>query len=351
MAALYELEHVTKVYDQAPALTDLTLTIEAEVTAIIGYSGAGKTTLLKLLAGLESPSSGTIWYRGTEITPKNAPTLRRDVTMLFQTPLFFNQTVEENVAYGLRRRGMKKAEAYDRGRQVLTTMGLHEVAKRRAMKLSGGEQQRVALARALVLEPKVLLLDEPTSDLDPTNTRLIIDIIQDFARKAPVIIATHDFRHVVELADRIAVLIDGELRQYDSPHHIFYEPPSVDVAHFVGVENIFSGSVIANTAGVATVQVGQQHLYVSSPITSGEVNVFIRPENVILSRQQLQSSARNNLHGHITAIVQIGPVFRITLDNGLSAFITRQSVEEMDLRVGTPIFSAFKATAAHLVLK
>ncbi len=351
MAALYELEHVTKVYDQTPALTDLTLSIEAEVTAIIGYSGAGKTTLLKLLAGLESPSSGTIRYQGTEITPKNASTLRRDVTMLFQTPLFFNQTVEENVAYGLLRRGMKKAEAYDRGRQALTTMGLQEVAKRRAMKLSGGEQQRVALARALVLEPRVLLLDEPTSDLDPTNTRLIVDIIQDFARKAPVIIATHDFRHVVELADRIAVLIDGELRQYDSPHHIFYEPPSVDVAHFVGVENIFSGSVIANTAGVATVQVGQQHFYVSSPITSGEVNVFIRPENVILSRQQLQSSARNNLYGHITAIVQIGPVFRITIDNGLSSFITRQSVEEMDLRVGTPIFSAFKATAAHLVMK
>jgi len=351
MAALYELEHVTKRYDQTPALMDLTLTIEADVTAIIGYSGAGKTTLLKLLAGLEMPSSGAIRYTGTEVTPKNVHTLRHDVTMLFQTPLFFNQTVEENVAYGLRRRGVKKAEAYQKGNQMLTSMGLHGFEKRKAMKLSGGEQQRVALARALVLEPKALLLDEPTSDLDPTNTRLIVDIIKDFATKTPVIIATHDFRHVIELADRIAVLIKGELRQYDSPHKIFYEPPSEDVAHFVGVENIFSGTVVSNTAGVATVDVGQQPIYVSSAITSGEVNVFIRPENVILSQQQLQSSARNNLHGQIVSIIQIGPVFRITLDNGLSAFITKQSLEEMDLRVGKPVFAAFKATAAHLVIK
>jgi tungstate transport system ATP-binding protein len=351
MSAIYKLENISKKYGKIMALTDLTLTVEQGITAIIGYSGAGKTTLLKILAGLEVPSSGTIRYKGTEVTSKNAYHLRQDVTMLFQEPLFFNQNVEENVAYGLRRRGVNKEEAHRRGQQVLLSLGLHGFEKRKAMKLSGGEQQRVALARALVLEPKVLLLDEPTSDLDPTNARVIINILKDFATKAPVIIATHDFRHVVELADRIAVLIKGELRQYDSPQKIFYEPPSEDVAHFVGVENIFSGTVVSNTAGVATIDVGQQPIYVSSAITSGEVNVFIRPENVILSQQQLQSSARNNLHGQIASITQIGPVFRITLDNGLSAFITKQSLEEMDLRVGKPVFAAFKATAAHLVIK
>jgi len=351
MAYLYELDHVTKQYEKTSALTDLTFTIEDTVTAIIGYSGAGKTTLLKLLAGLEMPSSGTLRYNGTTVTSKNVYDLRQDVTMLFQDPLFFSQNVEDNVAYGLRRRGVNKEEAYRRVKQVLMSLGLDGFEKRKSMSLSGGEQQRVALARALVLEPKVLLLDEPTSDLDPANTRLIINIIKDFSKKAPVIIATHDFRHVVELADRIAVLIQGELKQYASPHTIFYEPPSEEVASFVEVENIFQGTVVSNHEGVATVDIGQQKLYVSSDIVSGDVNVFIRPENVILSLSQLHSSARNNLQGQIVSVMQTGPVFRITLDNGLSAFITRQSLEELDLRVGKTIFAAFKATAAHVVVK
>jgi molybdopterin-binding protein len=271
--------------------------------------------------------------------------------MLFQDPIFFNQNVEDNVAYGLRRRGVNKEEAHRRGKQVLTSLGLGGFEKRKTANLSGGEQQRVALARALVLDPKALLLDEPTSDLDPTNTRVIINLIKEFSKKAPVIIATHDFKHVIELADRIAVLINGELRQFDSPHKIFYEPHSEEVAYFVGIENVFQGKVVSNEEGVAIVDIGQQKIQVRSSIDRGEVNVFIRPENVILSPQQLKSSARNNIRGQIISIIQVGPVFRITLDNGLSAFITKQSVEELDVCVGKQIFAAFKATAAHLVMK
>lgn len=351
MTHLYELEKVTKHYGKNKALADLTLKIEENLTAIIGYSGAGKTTLLKMLAGLEMPSCGIIRYKGTEVTSRNVHNLRREVTMLFQDPVFFNQSVEDNVAYGLRRRGVNKEEARKRGKQVLTSLGLEGFGKRNAGKLSGGEQQRVALARILVLEPKVVLLDEPTSDLDPTSTRLIINIIKEFSKKAPVIIATHDFRHVIELADRIAVLIDGELMQYDSPHKIFYEPHSEEVAQFVEVENIFQGKVVSNKDGVATVDIGQQTINVSSIIDRGEVNIYIRPENVILSLHQLKSSARNNIQGKIVSITQIGPVFRITLDNGLSAFITKQSLEELELFVGKKIFAAFKATAAHLSIK
>jgi molybdopterin-binding protein len=351
MGCLYELERVTKHYGANPALTDLTLTIEENITALIGYSGAGKTTLLKMLAGLETPSSGTIRYNGTEITSRNIHQLRREVTMLFQDPVFFNLSVEDNVAYGLRRRGVTKDEARERGKRMLASLGLRGFEKRPASKLSGGEQQRVALARALVLEPKVLLLDEPTSDLDPTNTRVIINLIKDFSDKAPVIVATHEFTHVVELADRIAVLMNGELRQYASPHKIFYEPHGEEVAHFVGIENIFQGEVVSNEEGVATVDIGQQTIHVRSNVSSGAVNIFIRPENVILSLHQLNSSARNNVQGTIVSITQIGPVFRITLDNGLNAFITKQSVEELDLYIGKKIFAAFKATAAHLSIK
>jgi tungstate transport system ATP-binding protein len=351
MACLYELINVTKHYGKTTALTNLTLTVEENITAIIGYSGSGKTTLLKILAGLEMPSSGSIRYNGLEVTSRNIHNLRQDVTMLFQDPIFFNLSVEDNVAYGLRRRGVSRNEARQKGTETLASLGLNGFEKRKAVTLSGGEQQRVALARALVLEPKVLLLDEPTSDLDPTNTRVIINLIKQFSTRAPVIIATHDFRHVIELADRIAVLIDGELRQYDSPQKIFYEPLGQEVAYFVGIENIFEGKVVSNENGVATVDIGHQNIHVSSIIDRGEVNVFIRPENVIVSSHQLESSARNNVQGTIVSITQVGPVFRITLDNGLSAFITKQSLEELELVVGKKVFAAFKATAAHLSTK
>jgi molybdopterin-binding protein len=351
MTYIYELERVTKKYGKKSALSELTLNIEDNITAIIGYSGAGKTTLLKLFAGLEMPTFGVMRFKGIEVTNRNVQNLRQEVTMLFQEPIFFNQSVEDNVAYGLRRRGVKKEDAWQRGKHVLSSLGLNGFEKRKAAKLSGGEQQRVALARALVLEPKVLLLDEPTSDLDPTNTRVIINLIKEFSKKAPVIIATHDFRHIIELADRIAVLIDGDIRQYDSPNKIFYEPRSEEVARFVGTENIFQGKVISNKGGVATVDIGQQEIHVCSNVASGDVKVFIRPENIILSTNQLKSSARNNIQGKIVTIIQIGSVFRITLENGVSAFITKQSLDELELCVGKKIFAAFKATAAHLIIK
>ncbi len=351
MEYIYELEKVTKNYRNNKSLSELTLNIEDNVTAIIGYSGAGKTTLLKILAGLDMPSGGIIRFKGTEITHRNSQNLRQKVTMLFQDPIFFNKSVEDNVAYGLRRRGMKKEEAYRKGKHILTSLGLKGFEKHQAAKLSGGEQQRVALARALVLEPKVLLLDEPTSDLDPANTLAVINLIKEFSKKAAVIIATHDFRYVMELADRIVVLINGELKQYDSPHNIFYKPFNEEVARFVGTENIFQGKVVAYDEGLATVDIGLCKIHVSSKINIGEVNVFVRPENIILSTHQLKSSARNNIQGQIITITQIGPVFRITFDNGLSAFITKQSLEQMNLHIGKKIFAAFKATAAHLVIK
>ena len=271
MSRIFELERVTKKYGGTLALSGLTLNIEDKITAIIGYSGAGKTTLLKVLAGLEMPTEGVMRFKKREVTSKNVNNLRQEVTMLFQHPIFFNQNVKDNVTYGLRRRGMSKEEAWRRGKQVLSSLGLEEVEKRKAMHLSGGEQQRVALARALVLEPKVLLLDEPTSDLDPTNTRIIINLIKDFSKTAPVIIATHDFRQVIEFADRLAVLINGEIKQYDSPNKIFYEPHSLEVASFVGTENILQGKVIANTGGVATIDIGEQEIHVCSDVPSGEV--------------------------------------------------------------------------------
>jgi tungstate transport system ATP-binding protein len=348
MSSIYELNEVTKTYGTSTALYDVTFNIKDRVTAIIGYSGAGKTTLLKLLAGLETPSSGTIRYQGTALTRQSIRNLRRKVTMLFQDPVFFNQSVRDNIGYGLRRRGISKTAANHQAHQLLKTLGLEGFEKRKASSLSGGEQQRVALARALVLEPQVLLLDEPTSNLDPTNMRIILNLIKEIAEKTYVIIATHDFRHVVELADRIAILINGELKQFDSPQKIFNEPRSKETARFVGIENILQGTVTANINGVACVDMGNFEIYVVSPIDSGAVNVFIRPESIILSTDQFKSSARNNIEGRIAEITQIGNIFRIVLENQLIAFITKQSLDELALREGKTVYASFKATAAYI---
>jgi molybdopterin-binding protein len=166
-----------------------------------------------------------------------------------------------------------------------------------------------------------------------------------------VIIATHDFRHIIELADQIAVIIQGELKQYDSPQRIFYKPPSVEVARFVGFENIFQGKVLSNINGVATIDIGQQQIQVSSSIKNGEVNIYVRPENVILSTNQIKSSARNNLMTQIKNIKQIGPIFKVDLDNGLSAFVTKQSLDDLELYAGKEVFAAFKATSVHMTAK
>jgi tungstate transport system ATP-binding protein len=348
MSSIYELQEVTKTYDTSTALYEVTFSITDPVTAIIGYSGAGKTTLLKLLAGLDTPSSGTIRYRGTVLTRQSISHLRQEATMLFQDPVFFNQSVGDNIAYGLRRRGVTKTEANHKTLRLLNTLGLEGFEKRKAASLSGGEQQRVALARALILEPRVLLLDEPTSNLDPSNMRVILNLIKRVAEKTHIIIATHDFRHVVELADRIAILINGELKQFDSPQKIFNEPRSKETARFVGIENILQGTVTANTNGVAHINMGNFEIYVVSPIDSGAVNVFIRPESIILSIDRFKSSARNNIEGRIAEITQIGNIFRIVLDNQLIAFITKQSIDELEIRVGKTVYASFKATAAYI---
>jgi tungstate transport system ATP-binding protein len=236
MPRVYELDNVSKQYGRIAALDGLTLEIEDGPLALLGYSGAGKTTVLKLLAGLESPSSGTIKFKDVEITPKNAASLRRSVTMLFQEPVLFNRSVLENVMYGLRIRGVNNDEAAERSSKILANLRLEGFERRKATKLSGGEQQRVSLARALVLQPEVLLLDEPTSNLDPANATVIVEAIREFAKKGLVIISTHNFYDARRLVKWAIYIEKGKVLGMGKINDLLDNPKEEKVRRFVNGE-------------------------------------------------------------------------------------------------------------------
>jgi tungstate transport system ATP-binding protein len=236
VSGIYNLNNVSKKYGKMVALEDLTLKIEDGPVALLGYSGAGKTTLLKLLAGLETPSAGTISFKDMDLTEKTVPNLRRIVSMIFQDPISFNRSVLENVTYGLKLRGMKGEEAAKRARETLTSLRLEGFENRKATKLSGGEQQRVALARALVLEPEVLLLDEPTSNLDPANAKVLREAIQEFTKKGLVIISTHNFLDVRRLAKWAIYIEKGKIVGTGTTSDLIDNPKDERIRRFVNGE-------------------------------------------------------------------------------------------------------------------
>ncbi len=233
MTGIYKLDDVSKTYGRIVALDGLTLEIEDGPVALLGYSGAGKTTLLKLLAGLEMPSSGTIKFKDVEISQKNLPSIRRGVTMLFQEAVLFNRSVLENVMYGLTVRGISRGEAIERSRKTLANLRLEGFEDRKATKLSGGEQQRVSLARALVLQPEVLLLDEPTSNLDPANAAVILEAICEFAKRGMVVISTHNFSQARRLTRWAVYLERGRIIEAGVTPDLFDNPKREETRRFI----------------------------------------------------------------------------------------------------------------------
>lgn len=209
---MIELKGVSKKFDGIVALKNIDLKLNSNgVYVIIGPSGAGKTTLLKILALLSKPTEGHIYYNDVEVDDKAISPLRRRFTMVFQNTVLFNTTVYENIAYGLKIRNLLKDEAIQRIRDVMERLGLNGLEKRHISKLSVGQQQRVSLARALVIEPDILILDEPTANLDPENTAVIEEEVLEFSKTKTVVMSTHNVRQTFRLADRVAFLYDGLL--------------------------------------------------------------------------------------------------------------------------------------------
>ena len=225
---------------------------------------------------------------------------------------------------------------------------------RNARTLSGGEVQRVAIARAIAIEPEVLLLDEPTANLDPLSAsrieELITSIIQHYA--TTIIMATHDLSQGQRLADRVGVLMDGELLQTGDSRDVFASPRNREVAEFVGVENIIDGTIVSSEDRVVTIDSKGRFIEAISDYATGEeVCACVRPEDITLALSQVSSSARNSFAGEITWVVSMGPLTRIEVDCGfpLVVLVTKRSAEEMGLARGKKIYATFKATGVHVI--
>ncbi len=338
---------------------------DGEVLAVIGPNGAGKSTLLLTLAGLLPHSSGQISFRGQPLASLNDLAYRRRIGLVMQEPLLLDDSVFNNIAAGLRFRRVPRPEITRRVEHWLTRLGVAHLRNRPARKLSGGEAQRVSLARAFVLDPELLLLDEPFSALDtPTRTRLLEDL-QALLKETRLTAAfiTHDLDEALLLGERVAVLIAGTLRQVGSPEQVFSTPTDGEVAAFVGVETILPGQIVAAEEGQVVVQAGSLRLEAVSDLPVGRNVLFcLRPEDVTLyppenpsaggqSPRLAASSARNRLQGKVHTLTPQGPLVRVVVDCGFSlmALITRTSAREMHLAEGLPVSASFKASVVHLI--
>ncbi len=233
MTTHIKMKGVTREYDGIKALHKIDLDVKkGEVLTIIGHNGSGKTTLLRLMALLDSPTQGEITYKGKKVDKTNATDYRKEVTMVFQKPVLFNTTVFENIAYGLRLRGKDEAYITKKFQNAVDSALLKGYGHRMARKLSGGEQQRVILARALALEPELLLLDEPTANLDPTSATIVEKIIEKLRGRTTVVVATHNIFQAKRISDRVGCLLNGKLIDVDKPKNIFTKPKNEDIRRF-----------------------------------------------------------------------------------------------------------------------
>ena len=330
---------------------------QGETLSLIGPNGAGKTTLLQTLCYLLKPFQGEISFKGEKINANHSAFVyRRKLAMVFQEPLLFDTTVFENVASGLKMRGMKKEEVRRIAMEQLDWFGISHLSYRSARKISGGEAQRTSLARAFALQPEVLLLDEPFASLDPPTRESLIEDLEGILRQTrkTTLFATHDRQEALRLSDRIAVMNNGRILQMGSPEEVMNHPVDEFVASFVGVETVLTGDVVKRDGGTFAVSVSGCEIEAVGEAQLGEsVTLCIRPENVILSPPSAKevTSARNVFPGKIEKITSLGLYQKVRLDCGfpLVAYVTNPSLENLSLREEKVVAASFKATAIHVV--
>jgi len=330
---------------------------EGEILSLIGPNGAGKTTLLQTLSYLLKPFQGKIFFKGEEVSSNHFVfEYRRKLAMVFQEPLLFDTTVFDNIASGLRIRGVGRQEIQNIVTEQLDRFGIGHLSQRSARTLSGGEAQRTSLGRAFAIEPEVLLLDEPFASLDPPTRESLIEDLEHILRRTQMttIFATHDRLEALRLSDQMAVMNHGKIVQIGSPGEVMNHPVDEFVASFVGMETILTGKIIKRNGGTFTAFISGQEVEAVGDANLGEAVVLcIRPENVTLSihPSKEKTSARNVFPARIEKITSLGLYQKVQLDCGfpLVAYVTNHSLEELSLKEGKEVRTSFKATAIHVV--
>jgi molybdopterin-binding protein len=333
------------------SIRNVSLSIEpGEYYCVLGPTGAGKTLLLELLAGFNRPDDGIIRFDGKDVT--DLPPERRDVGFVYQQFMLFpHLNVFDNIAFGMHIRRIPRDEIKERVFKLAGQLGITGILDRDVTSLSGGEQQRISLARALLLRPQLLLLDEPTSSVDPPMREELMDILRQIHRETGVTVihVTHNRQEAIALANRVTVMNQGAVAQSGKTDEVFRHPESEFVARFLGSENLYRGSAVVD-GELTVISVGSTELYAAGKMT-GDVVATIRPEDIILAGKRTTTSARNVLEGRVTELADRGTLVRVTLDCGipLVVLVTHRSYEDMGLTVGGSVYAYVKAQAIHVI--
>jgi len=343
------LEHVTKTFDDVPAVDDLNLKInEGEFFSLLGPSGCGKTTTLRMIGGFEEPTSGRIMLGGRDVTYM-AP-YHRDVNTVFQSyALFPHLDVFENIAFGLRRRKVDKAEVRRRVGAILEVVDLPDFERRRVNQLSGGQQQRIALARALVNEPKLLLLDEPMSALDAKLRHQMQIELKSIQSRVGItfLYVTHDQEEAMTMSDRLVVMRQGRIEGIGSPKDVYDNPSTEFVATFLGASNLLTGEVARRDGSVTTIDLTNGSTLsvptsrLPDQLTSTTVKVGVRPEKIsIVAANATVGPNQNSLRGRVrvSTFTGVGNQYLVEMASGADITVYAQNIgEELAPRSGDEV--------------
>jgi iron(III) transport system ATP-binding protein len=339
-AASVEFRNVTKRYGNVTAVDNVSFNIEpGQLVTLLGPSGCGKTTTLRMIAGLEMASEGQILIGGKDVT--NLSAADRDVSMVFQSyALFPHMTVLENVAYGPSVQGASKKDANEMAMEKLALIGLKGLEKRAPSELSGGQQQRVAVARALVLEPQVLLFDEPLSNLDAKLRRRVREDIRELQQSLNLTVAyvTHDQEEALAVSDRIIVMSNARIAQTGTPRELYEQPADLFVADFIGDANIISGEVVDVVGADAHVRIGSATLQLPHRnVSRGPVKLAVRPDAILIN----EASAPGAIAGEVKKASYLGTQVEYEVETSIGHLFVVQYARPEPLAIGSTVSISF----------
>jgi len=326
---------------------------QGECFVLIGQNGSGKTTLLRILSLLEPPSSGDIFYNNInliKLKKKEKINFRRKISFVRQKPIVLNTTVANNLAYGLKIRGLPKNQIIRLVKEMLERIDLLKFANKKARQLSGGEIQRVVIAMNFILPSELYFLDEISANLDPQNVSLLEDFLNQIKKESnkTIILSTHNPIEAIKFGDKIAVLNKGTITQIGTPNEIFMSPKDEFTALFLGYQNIFTGiAKIDKNSGLNIVKINDVEIIVSMQ-KEGDVKICVHPESIVIAKNLPENTSfRNNLRGIVSEIRDYGNICHVIVNCSGEKFlttITKLSAENLKLEIGSKVYISFKAT-------